>query len=153
MRGEAQQPVAQRSGSLCRELESGGGLRQQVADRVHLVRIEDAPLGQRARKLHDYHLAPRIAALVAAFVAVQRVGVHQHQIVLGELLRKVAQNAFAPHVEREIQLVVFVEVQREIHLVVGPVVGDEQVVLAQRGDLFEDVFHGDVLAALRFTQK
>lgn len=64
------------------------------------------------------------------------------QVFFGEILDQITQNAFPADVERKVQLVVLVEMERKIHLVVGPVVGDEQVVFPQRGDLLQNVLHG-----------
>lgn len=62
------------------------------------------------------------------------------QVFFGEILDQVTQDAFPAHVERQAQFVVLVEMEGKIHLVVGPVVCDEQVVFSQRGDLLRMYF-------------
>lgn len=107
---------------------SPGRLAEQVADVPQLVGVENAPRGKLFGKLDHDDLTADVEKGVVAFVAVEYVGSGDDQVFFGEILDQVTQDAFPAHVERQAQFVVLVEMEGKIHLVVGPVVCDEQVV-------------------------
>lgn len=140
--GQAQQSLPDGFGRLFREFEPRGRLAEQVADVPQLVGVENAPRGKLFGKLDHDDLTADVEKGVVAFVAVEYVGSGDDQVFFGEILDQVTQDAFPAHVERQAQFVVLVEMEGKIHLVVGPVVCDEQVVFSQRGDLLQNVLHG-----------
>lgn len=138
---QAQQPVADPVRGVLRKPDARRGLAEHLPDRPQLVGVENAPRGKVLGELDDDHFAADVRITLAAFVAMQHVRVGDDQILLRKVLHQIAHRSFAPDVQRQVEFVVLVEMEREIHLVVGPVVRDEQVVSAQRSDLFQNVLH------------